>query len=96
VGLPVVVLVGMLKKSSRLTLLIEMSVPLRRITEDKMSIVDRTSVILGSADIVVVMPDSSLAELEIVSPAVNEPLGMLRVIVVELGLVRTTAVDALV
>jgi hypothetical protein len=61
-----------------------------------MSIVDRTSVILGSADIVVVMPDSSLAELEIVSPAVNEPLGMLRVIVVELGLVRTTAVDALV
>tara|TARA_R110000764_G_C10735208_1_gene349983 strand:+ start:175 stop:465 length:291 start_codon:yes stop_codon:yes gene_type:complete len=96
VGLPVVVLVGMLKKSSRLTLLIEMSVPLRRITEDKMSIVDRTSVILGSADIVVVTPDSSLAELEIVSPAVNEPLGMLRVIVVELGLVRTTAVDALV
>jgi len=96
VGLPVVVLVGMLKKSSRLTLLIEMSVPLRRITEDKMSIVDRTSVILGSADIVVVMPDSSLAELEIVSPAVNEPLGMLRVTVVELGLVRTTAVDALV
>tara|TARA_R110000796_G_scaffold51012_1_gene120413 strand:- start:959 stop:1249 length:291 start_codon:yes stop_codon:yes gene_type:complete len=96
VGLPVVVLVGMLRKSSRLTLLIEISVPLRRITEDKMSIVDRTSVILGSADIVVVMPDSSLAELEIVSPAVKEPLGMLRVIVVELGLVRTTAVDALV
>tara|TARA_R110001632_G_scaffold21604_1_gene62911 strand:- start:832 stop:1089 length:258 start_codon:yes stop_codon:yes gene_type:complete len=50
----------------------------------------------GLAEIVVVIPDSSLAELEIVSPAVKEPLGMLRVIVVELGLVRIMAVDALV
>jgi hypothetical protein len=50
----------------------------------------------GLADIVVVIPDSSLAELDIVSPAVKVPLGILRVIVVELGFVKTTAVAALV
>tara|TARA_R110000796_G_scaffold32116_2_gene84418 strand:- start:136 stop:324 length:189 start_codon:yes stop_codon:yes gene_type:complete len=51
---------------------------------------------LGLADIVVLIPDSSLAELVIVSPAVNDPEGKLSVIVVELGLVRTTAVAPLV
>tara|TARA_R110002072_G_scaffold49790_2_gene134865 strand:- start:771 stop:1028 length:258 start_codon:yes stop_codon:yes gene_type:complete len=41
---------------------------------------------LGSDDIVVDTPDSSLALLVIVSPAVNEPEGTVIVIVVELGL----------
>jgi|TARA_R110000772_G_scaffold231096_2_gene341781 hypothetical protein len=44
---------------------------------------------------VVVIPDSSLAVLEIVSPALKEPLGILNVMVVELGFVRTTALDPL-
>ena len=86
-GLPVVVFVGMLRKSSLLTRLIDISVPLRRTTEDRISIVPCTSDILGFAAIVVVIPDSSLAALDMVSPAVNVPFGMLTVIVVELGLV---------
>tara|TARA_R110001632_G_scaffold186715_1_gene307082 strand:+ start:258 stop:491 length:234 start_codon:yes stop_codon:yes gene_type:complete len=51
---------------------------------------------LGSAAIVVLIPDSSLAVLVMVSPAVKLPEGRLRVTVVELGLVRTTAVAPLV
>jgi len=74
----------------------DISVPLRRTTEDRISIVLCTSVILGFADIVVVIPDSSLAVLDIVSPAVNVPFGMLTVIVVELGFVSTVAVAPLV
>jgi hypothetical protein len=55
-----------------------------------------TSETLGSAVIVVVTPDSSLAVLAIVSPAVKEPLGILKVTVVALGFVRTIAVELLV
>ena len=65
-----------------------MSDPLLLTTEDKMSMLPRTSERLGSADMVVVIPDSSLAVLEIVSPALKEPLGILNVMVVELGFVR--------
>tara|TARA_R100001377_G_scaffold9900_2_gene5032 strand:- start:1 stop:378 length:378 start_codon:yes stop_codon:yes gene_type:complete len=51
-----------------------------------------TSARLGSAAIVVETPDSSLAVLVIASPAVNEPEGIVIVIVVELGLEITEAV----
>ena len=44
---------------------------------------------------VVLIPDSSLSVLVIASPAMNDPVGMLRVTVVELGFVSTTAVAPL-
>tara|TARA_R110002095_G_scaffold134780_2_gene116889 strand:+ start:717 stop:881 length:165 start_codon:yes stop_codon:yes gene_type:complete len=50
-----------------------------------MSTVACTSAKLGSAEIVVETPDSSLAALVMVSPAVNEPDGIVIVMVVELG-----------
>jgi len=69
-----------------------MSEPLRLITEDRISIVDLTPDILGSDDIVVLTAEPLLSVLVIVSPAVKDPEGILNVIVVELGLVRTIAV----
>ena len=69
-----------------------MSEPLRLITEDRTSIVALTSDMLGSDDIVVFTAEPLLSVLVMVSPAVKDPEGILNVIVVELGFVKTIAV----
>ena len=51
----------------------EMSESLRRITADKMSIVARMSLMLGSDDIVVLTAEPLLSVLVMVSPAVKDP-----------------------
>ena len=57
-----------------------------------MSIVARMSLILGSDDIVVLTGEPLLSRLVMVSPAVNDPEGILSVTVVDPGFVRTIAV----
>ena len=68
------------------------SEPLRLTTASKISTDACESARLGLAEIVVETPDSSLAELVIVSPAVKVPVGTVMVIVAELGFVITCAV----